>query len=87
MLFTLNNGESVNVLGYDEYVKDFEVYINEGCLSDAHSMLVDYIEGLLTYARGSCGFTICKDRTCFYFSVREDDEHMIYYGGVRKFEW
>lgn len=44
MLFTLNNGESVNVLGYDEYVKDFERVVNPEVKGKAESKLLEEIE-------------------------------------------
>lgn len=75
-------GECVDVRGYLWYVNDFEENVKNGCFSDARSVLVDYIEGLLTYASGSCGFEIHRDKKCFVFEVREDDEHMINYVGM-----
>lgn len=75
-------GEDVEVRGYLRYINDFEENVNKGRLSDAYSVLVDYIEGLLTYASGSCGFSIRRDKSVFVFEIREDDEHMIDYVGM-----
>lgn len=44
MLFTLNNGESVNVLGYDEYIKDFEKVASSEIKGKAESKLLEEIE-------------------------------------------
>lgn len=44
MLFTLNNGKSVNVTGYDEYVKDFEKVANPEIKGKAESKLLEEIE-------------------------------------------
>lgn len=75
-------GENVEVCGYLRYINDFEENVNKGRFSDAYSVLVDYIEGLLTYASGSCSFNIHKGSKAFYFTVREGEENIIDYDGM-----
>ena len=44
MLFTLSNGKSVEVTGYDEYVKEFEANVISDLKNDAEKMLLNELE-------------------------------------------
>lgn len=44
MLFTLNNGKNVEVIGYDEYVKEFEENVISDLKNDAEKTLLNELE-------------------------------------------
>lgn len=44
MLFTLNDGRNVEVIGYDEYVKDFEEKVVPEQKNNAESILLEELE-------------------------------------------
>lgn len=44
MLFTLSDGKNVEVIGYDEYLKDFEEHVMPELKNNAESILLEALE-------------------------------------------
>lgn len=49
MLFTLNNGKCVEVIGYDEYVKDYEEQVLPEYKNNAEQTFLDALEEQFMY--------------------------------------
>lgn len=77
------SGEEVEVVGYLEYLNDFEKKAGNEVIvkNDAYNELVDAVEGCLKY--NADGVTIPFADNKFYFSrIEEGEKNIFEYGGM-----